>query len=163
MAPVVFDSTYLIDLFNPKLKGDKRAALDTLIAEFSRTKTSILIPAPSLTEMLIHADKARDEYVQKLNGNTAFAVIPFDRRAATECSFLLADAWDKKVQKGVTRTKFKFDWMIVACAASRNIKLIYSDDADIARCAEQRDIKVIMQNTLKVPEESRQGRIPGVD
>ena len=107
--------------------------------------------------------RAVDEYVQKLNGNTAFAVIPFDRRAATECSFLLADAWDKKVQKGVTRTKFKFDWMIVACAASRNIKLIYSDDADIARCAEQRDIKVIMQNTLKVPEESRQGRIPGVD
>ena len=28
MAGVVFDSTYLIDLFNPRLHGDKRVALD---------------------------------------------------------------------------------------------------------------------------------------
>lgn len=46
MASVVFDSTFLIDLFNPKLHGEKRAALDFLISDLSKARTRILIPAP---------------------------------------------------------------------------------------------------------------------
>ena len=50
MASVAFDSTYLIDLFNPRLHGDKRLALDSLVAELSKTKVRIQIPSPCLTE-----------------------------------------------------------------------------------------------------------------
>lgn len=107
MAGVVFDSTYLIDLFNPKLTGD--------------------------------------------------------RRAATECALLLAEAWDSKTQKAVTRTKFKFDWMIVACAASRDVQRIYTDDADIQRCASLRGVQTVRQTDLRVPPGSRQMRIPEAD
>ena len=119
MAGVAFDSTYLIDLFNPKIAGDKRAALDHLIKDLSKSRTRILIPSPCLTELLIQAGRARDEYVQRLGNSISFEVIPFDRRAATECALLLADAWDTKTQRRVTHTKFKFDWMVVTCAASR--------------------------------------------
>ena len=49
MAGVVFDSTFLIDLLNPKLGGDKRIALDFLVTELSKARTRILIPTPCLT------------------------------------------------------------------------------------------------------------------
>jgi len=124
MAGVVFDSTFLIDLFNPRLHGDKRAALDFLVTELSKARTRILIPSPCLTELLIRAGTAKDKYVQKLGSSSAFDIIPYDRRAATECALLLEEAWDSKTQKAVSRTKFKFDWMIVACASSRNVQRI---------------------------------------
>jgi len=160
MAGVVFDSTYLIDLFNPRLQADKRAALDLLVAELSRTRVRIQIPSPCLTELLVRAGTARDKYVQQLGSSSAFDVIPFDRRAATECALLLEAAWDNKSQKAITKTKFKYDWMIVACAASRNVQRIYSDDGDILRCATQVGIQTIKQSDLQIPPESRQLRIP---
>ena len=160
MAGVVFDSTYLIDLFNPRLHGDKRVALDFLVSELSKTRVRIQIPSPCLTELLIRAGTARDKYVQLLGGSNAFDVIAFDRRAATECALLLEAAWDSKTQKGITKTKFKYDWMIVACASSRGVQRIYSDDVDILRCATEVGIKTIKQSELSIPAESRQLRIP---
>lgn len=160
MAGTAFDSTYLIDLFNPKIAGNKRAALDHLVHGLSKSRTRILIPSPCLTELLVRAGKAQDEYVQKLGSSSTFEVIPFDRRAATECALLLADAWDSKSQRDIARTKFKYDWMIVACAASRGVKVIYSDDDDIARCAAQVSIRTIAQKELSVPSDARQLRLP---
>ena len=163
MAGVVFDSTFLIDLFNPRLKGDKRAALDHLISDLSKARSRIYVPSPCLTELLIRAGKARDQYVQQLGNSIAFEVIPFDRRAATECALILSQAWDANSQRSVSRTKFKFDWMIVACAVSRNATQIYSDDGDIARCAAQVAMRVVKQSELPVPSESRQMRIPDAE
>ena len=163
MAGVVFDSTYLIDLFNPRLHGDKRVALDFLVSELSKTKVRIQIPSPCLTELLVRAGHARDKYVQLLGSSSAFDVIPYDRRAAAECALLLEAAWDSKTQKSITKTKFKFDWMIVACASSRNVQRIYSDDVDILRCAAQVGIQTIKQADLRIPPESRQLRIADSD
>ena len=163
MSGVVFDSTYLIDLFIPRLQGDKRVALDFLVAELSKTRGRIQIPSPCLTELLVRAGSARDKYVQQLGSSSAFEVISYDRRAATECALLLDAAWDSKTQKNITKTKFKFDWMIVACAASRNVQRIYSDDVDILRCAAQVGIKTIKQADLPIPAELRQLRIPDSD
>ena len=160
MADVVFDSTYLIDLFNPRLQPDQRAALDFLVATLSKSRIRIQIPAPCLTELLILAGPARDKYVQLLGSGSAFDVIAFDKRSATECALLLEAAWNVKTKKGITKTKFKYDWMIVACASSRGVQRIYSDDADILRCATQVGIQTIKQSDLQVPPESRQARIP---
>lgn len=161
MAGVVFDSTYLIDLFNPKVAGDKRATLDHLIHTLSKARVRILIPTPCLTELLIRAGKARDQYLQLLGISSSFEIIPFDRRAATECALRLEEAWDARTKRNVTLTKFKFDWMVVASAASRGVQKIYSDDGDILRCATQIQIEVIAQKNLEIPSETRQLRIPG--
>jgi hypothetical protein len=53
--------------------------------------------------------------------------------------------------------------MIVACAASRNVQRIYSDDGDIHRCALQVGIQTIKQLDLPIPSASRQLRIPDTD
>lgn len=99
MAGVVFDSTYLIDLFNPRLQPDKRATLDFLVGNLSKSRIRVQIPSPCLTELLIRAGPARDKYVQMLGGSSAFDVIAFDRRAATECALLLEAAWNAKTPK----------------------------------------------------------------
>jgi len=149
-----------LTLLNPRLQGEKRAALDHLISDLSKARSRIYIPSPCLTELLIRAGKARDQYLQQLGNTSAFEVIPFDRRAATECALILSQAWDANTQKSVSRTKFKFDWMIVACAASRNATQIYSDDGDIARCAAQVGMRAITESELPIPLDSRQMRIP---
>ena len=67
---VVFDSSLLIDLLNPKLKGDRRIRIDHLLGALQKQRTKILIPAPVLAELMIHAGKARDDYHQYLNSST---------------------------------------------------------------------------------------------
>ena len=49
-----------------------------------------------------------------------------------ECALLLEDALNAAEKRQLTKTKFKFDWQIVAIAASHDATVIYSDDGDIA-------------------------------
>ena len=157
---VVFDASILIDLFSPRLSGDKRLKLDALVAELSKQRTKILIPTPALTEWLVHAGKARDAYFRALSRDNAFHVESFDLRAAAECALLLSEAWGKGEQRKVTHTKMKFDWQIVAIAASRGASAIYSDDADIARAATRVRIPVHSTDSLKIPESAKQRPFP---
>ena len=111
---------------------------------------------------MIRADKARDQMNALLSSNSAFEVISFDRRAATECALSLSANWTSKNQRAVSKTKFKFDWMIVACAASRNVETIYSDDADIKRIATSLKIRVIQTGDLTLSDSERQIGIDGI-
>ena len=86
---VIFDASVVIDLLNPRIKGDYRAKLDNLIVDLTKHKAKVLVPAPAFTEFMIYADGARDAYQKNLTKNTFFQVAPFDKKAATECAILL--------------------------------------------------------------------------
>jgi len=156
--PVVFDANILIDLFNPRIKGDRRAKLDGLLEQHSKTK--ILIPTPSLTEYLMRVGKARNELLAKLTASRHFRIEPFDQRAATECALLLAEHWDSTTRKQVSRTKFKFDWQIVSIARSRNVTRIYSDDTDLHRIGKILPLDVKSIDELPIPDSARQTKLP---
>lgn len=164
---VVFDASVLIDLFNKNLIGDRRARLDHLVESLKKQRTKVLIPTPALAEFLVKAGKARERYLNELSNTSAFNIEPFDQKAAVECALLLEEAWDRRQQGKVTNTKFKFDWQIVAIAASRNAKAIYSDDADIAKAAARVRIPVHPTDELPLPSSARQQAIsfdePGGD
>jgi len=155
--PVAFDANILIDLFNPRIKGDRRAKLDGLLEQHARTR--IIIPTPSLTEYLVKAGKARDELQAKLSTSRSFSIEPFDQRAATECALLLAEHWTPDARGKVSRTKFKFDWQIVAIALSRNVTRIYSDDADLRRIAQKLSLTVTGIDELPIPDSARQHKL----
>jgi predicted nucleic acid-binding protein len=157
---VLFDASILIDLFNPRLAGDRKIKLDTLVELLSKQRTKILIPTPALTELLVHAGKARDNYFRILSTNSVFRLESFDPRAAMECSLLLAEAWTKPQQRKVTHTKMKFDWQIVAIAASRQASAIYSDDADIEKAAALVGIPVHSTDSLEIPHSAKQQPFP---
>ena len=156
---VAFDATVLVDFFNRKLNGDRRAKLDDLVATLEKSKTKIVIPTPALTEVLIRAGKAREETYNVLVRKSAFDVAPFDAKAAMECSILLEDAWSTTEKRGITKTKFKFDWQIVAIAASRRVTAIYSDDGDVANAAARVAIRVIRIDDLVLPESAKQTKL----
>ncbi|WP_397596854.1 type II toxin-antitoxin system VapC family toxin [Silanimonas sp.] len=155
--PVAFDANVLVDLFNPRIKGDRRAKLDGLVEQHAKTK--IIIPTPSLTEYLVRAGSARDELMAKLSQSKSFSIEPFDQRAATECALLLAEHWDGPTRKQMARTKFKFDWQIVAVALSRNVTRIYSDDDDLRRMASKLSVSVVRVDDLPIPDSARQTKI----
>ncbi|MEO8154380.1 MAG: PIN domain-containing protein [Rhizobacter sp.] len=157
---VVFDASVLIDLFNSKLKGDRRLKLDYLIATLAKQRTRVLIPTPALAEFLVKDGKAREAHLQELNRRARFSIEPFDQKAAVECALLLEEAWARGQQVKVTHTKFKFDWQIVAIAASRNATAIYSDDPDIARAAARVKIPVHTTDALPIPASALQSGLP---
>jgi len=69
MAFVVFDSSFLIPLPVPQVKGveevDER--LLHLIATLDRQKDIIIVPTPTLSETLIGAGDAAPKYLDILN------------------------------------------------------------------------------------------------
>ena len=156
---VAFDASILIDLFNPRLRGDRRAKLDYLIAELHKRRTKILIPTPALTELMVRAGKAREEIHQKLSVKSAFQVTSFDSRAAMECALLLEEALDSRGKQQLSKSKIKFDWQIVAIAAAHNATNIYSDDGDIARYGKRANIAVIKTDDLPLPASALQGNL----
>jgi predicted nucleic acid-binding protein len=148
---IAFDATVLVDFFNPRITRDRRAKLDDLVATLEKSRTKIVIPTPALTEVLIRAGKGREKILHELTRKRAFELAPFDVKAATECSLLLEEAWSKSEKRGITKTKFKYDWQIVAIAASRGVKIIYSDDGDISSAARNAHIQVIRIDDLALP------------
>lgn len=155
---VVFDASVLIDLFNQRLKGDRRAQLDHLVETLQKKRTTILIPTPALSEFMARAGSARDEYFRKLNSSSNFRITPFGAKAAMECALMIDEALtsgDKKA-KAKTWAKAKFDWQIVAIAKSENATAIYSEDGDIVRIGKRANIAVIKTNDLPLPASARQ-------
>jgi predicted nucleic acid-binding protein len=155
---VVFDASVLIDLFNDKLKGDRRARLDNLITTLEKQRTKTLIPAPALAEFMARAGKARDDYFQKLNQSNQFRIAPFGAKAAMEFALMIDAVLTKGDKRANSKTwaKAKFDWQIVAIAKSENARLIYSDDADIERIGKHVGLSTIKTGDLELPASARQ-------
>lgn len=153
---VAFDAMVLIDFFNPKIKGDRRAKLDELVATLEKSRTKIVIPTPALTEVMVRSGKAREEIYNILSRKSAFEIAPFDVKAAMECSLLLEEAWSATEKRGVSKTKFKFDWQIVAIAATRRVTTIYSDDTDVVKAAARTGMRVIRIDDLALPASAAQ-------
>ncbi|HEY9103668.1 type II toxin-antitoxin system VapC family toxin [Chitinimonas sp.] len=156
---VVFDSSVLIDLFNDKLAGDKRAKLDDLIQSLGKQRTKILIPTPVLTEWMAKAGTARDGYFQRINAQSMFRIAPFATKAAMECALLLdsAKTTGDKRQGAKTWAKAKFDWQIACIAKAEGATTIYSDDDDVARVGKRLNVKVVKIDDLPLPEAAKQG------
>ena len=109
--------------------------------------------------MLIRAGKGREKILGELTRKAAFEIAPFDVKAAMECSLLLEEAWSSKEKRAITKTKFKFDWQIVAIAATRQVTAIYSDDEDVSKAAAKAHIKVVRIDELDLPASEKQGKL----
>lgn len=158
---VVFDASILIDLFNPKLNGDKRIKLDYLLETLAKSKTKIIIPTPVMTEFMARANKAKEQYFQKISTSNQFRISPFGTKAAMECALMIEAAKSSTDKKGgsLTWAKAKFDWQIVSIAKSENATVIYSDDGDIDRLGAKFNLGVIKTSGLPIPQSALQGRL----
>jgi len=158
---VVFDASILIDFLNPKLSGDKRIKLDYLLETLAKSKTKIIIPTPVLAEFMAIANKAKEQYFQKISYSSQFRISPFDQKSAMECALMIGAAKASADKKGgsLTWAKAKFDWQIISIAKSENATAIYSDDNDISRIGARFNIDVIKTFDLPLPPSALQGRL----
>lgn len=158
---ILFDASVLVELFNDKIKGDRRVRLDHLILTTTKQRTKVLIPTPALAEFLAKADKARDAYYQKLIASGCFRIAPFGSRAAMECALMIdaAKTGGDKRNEAKTWAKAKFDWQIAAIAKTEGATAIYSEDGDLARIAAKLNLKSVKIDDLPIPDSARQGKL----
>jgi hypothetical protein len=166
MAAVVFDTSTLILAVNPDAKHPidpatkkplehAKQRVDYLIRILSKRKVSVIIPSPSLCELLSHAGAAVNEYVTNFR-RSPFLITPFDMRAAIECAQAIRKYGIKGKNPGNPRAKIKFDRQIVAIAQVTNAETIYSDDSDIFKYGQEVGIKVVRSFELDIDPDDRQ-------
>lgn len=93
----------------------------------------MLIPTPSLSEALVKAGNAGQDWLNSLHGRKAVRVAPFDEKAAVECAELVRQRHGRRGR--TTRAKAKFDEQIVAIAVAERAEVLLSDDPDIRNIA----------------------------
>jgi hypothetical protein len=157
---VVFDAGILISLISPRgTERVKKERLGFLVRSLLQTRTKILIPTPALAELLVHAPDLVDEFSR----SSGFEVVPFDQRAAIECSLSIRAALlsgnKKGKQKQAAWAKVKFDHQIVAIARSRLATCIYSDDKGLLNFARSLGMSAISADELPDDPEKAQAHL----
>jgi predicted nucleic acid-binding protein len=162
---VVVDSTVLLLLLQPGAGGpagvtEPAARVDFLVSELERTSTTILIPTPVLSEVLVRASAATAvEILEELHRNAAFRILPFDERAALEVADMsrrFLSRGDKPHSREATYAKLKYDRQIVAIAKVAKATRIYSDDKGLQSTAQQERIPVVGLKDLPLPPKLEQ-------
>ncbi|MBC6402622.1 MAG: type II toxin-antitoxin system VapC family toxin [Hyphomonadaceae bacterium] len=165
---VVFDSSVLLLVLYPAARPPndpdtgqplEKAAerIEYLIEKLTIDKEQILVPTPVLSEVLVHAGDALQPYLNKLDRQAAFKIVPFDRKAAIEAALSTKDAIQRggkgvdAANPGATGTKIKFDRQIVAIARAQGAHTVYSDDADIHNYATYAGLKAKRLVDLDMP------------
>lgn len=157
MAVVVFDTSFLVPLLDPRVKGVGKvdAKLTHLIGTLDKQKDVVIVPTPALSEVLIGAGDAAPQYLDILGKTPRFRIAPFGPRAAVEAAERHRQAIrnnDKK-EGAESWTKVKFDRQIVAIAKVEGAERIYSNDGDIARYGKAEGLEVIRLQDLPDPPE----------
>lgn len=154
---VVFDAGILISLLTPRTtERHKKERLEFLVRNLHQTRTKILIPTPALSELLVHAPELADGFSR----SSGFEVVPFDQRAAIECSISIRAALssgNKKGKQNAAWSKVKFDHQIVAIARSRLATCIYSDDKGLRNFARSIGISAVSPDELPEDPAKAQG------
>lgn len=164
---VVFDASILLLALDSAARapqGVKCAAerVKRLILDIAGQGGKIGIPTPALSEVLVRAGAMHDEYLQVLNDDSIFAILPFDYKAALNAADDIRGRGLRAESggRGTTRAKIKFDRQIVAIAKVNGADAIYSDDADIIRHAQRAGLAARRSADLDMPPEQGQGGTP---
>jgi predicted nucleic acid-binding protein len=137
---VAFDTSILIYIIDAKASPpidistglpvtQCRERVEHLISTLQKQNAKIIIPTPSLGEILVRA-KDGPKMLAELGSNKHIRVVPFDVKAAVEFSLMQASR-QRKPPEG--KVKAKFDDQIVAIARIEGATVIYSDDKDIPK------------------------------
>lgn len=162
---VVFDSSFLIPLFDPKANEPEpgaRRKLNYLFDELEKAKARIVVPTPVLSEYLVRAGDAGAKYHAAMNKRAVFRVASFDTRAAVETAEMIREALDDGDKKSGLTTgwhQIKFDRQIIAIARVEGVSRIYSNDPDFKKLVGPNGPQVVAFSDLPNPPEEDQRRL----
>lgn len=162
---VVFDSTMMMLVLWPNspapkdpLTGDlvERHVdrVNFLLETLTKARTSIIIPTPVLSEVLVRAGKYASEYVNRIDKSGFYRIEPFDTRAAIEVALMVRAALDKGDKTGGGEgvwAKIKYDRQIIAISKVIGASTIFSDDKNLRHFGQASGLKVIGLGECPLP------------
>ena len=162
---VVFDATILLALLHPDGYSPRnpdtnepvdafRDRIDYLIDCLEKSREKIIIPTPVLSEVLVRAESAGPQYLEKISSASVFRLAPFDERGAVEVAAMTREALrrgDKRNGSVGSWAKVKYDRQIVAIAKVEGVKTIYSDDKGVFNLGKKNGLTVIRIADLPIP------------
>ncbi|NYT34522.1 PIN domain-containing protein [Rhizobium sp. WYCCWR 11128] len=171
---VVFDTNMLLMLVRPDVMVAKDAQgnqishakdrVDGLVQQLGKDKIKIVIPTPVLSEVLVRSTPGdRSAMVEHFRRSAAFRIEPFDERAAVELADMEKRAIDGGDKRGGVQgpwAKVKFDRQIVAIAQVAGVKVIYTDDGNLAKLAYARSLRTVGIGNLQIPMAAAQIPLP---
>lgn len=173
---VVFDATVLLLVLDPEARPPQNSEtgrpveraserINALIDQLSADGEKVVIPTPALSEVLVYASDAMQSYLDIINKQSAFRIVPFDQKAAIEAAIATHDAirrGGRRIDSDATATvaKIKFDRQIVSIAKAEGSHTVYSDDSDVIRYAKQVGLEAYRTADLPLPPVNPQHDLP---
>ena len=134
---------------------DAKARVDYLLEDLEKRREKVLIPAPALAEILVHAGEAGPAFLTTILKSSRFQVADFDTRAAVEVAFAIAKARKAGNKRGKGNKdnwqKIKYDHQVVAISKVAGAAVLYSNDPALANFAEINGMKVVSLADLPTP------------
>lgn len=159
---VAFDSTILSLLLFPDAalhQGGKavehaRERVAGLVRELESAKEQILVPAPTLCEVLATEGIDVQGVLATLRSSAFIRIGDFDERAAVELAARLRaaiNAGDPREGVRITKSAMKFDRQIIAISLVNGARVLYSDDDGVEKFAAGCGLAVKRVPDLPVP------------
>lgn len=134
--------------------GDKVKKARALLKHLDEQKKIILLPAPVITECLVPVEVHVRPNVLKVIDK--FMIGAFDMKAAVKCAEMMhaiTPAEKKfKEEKGITKSRLKFDFMIAAIAIVNGADCIYSEDEGMKKFCEGH---ITVRGIPDIPEQGK--------
>lgn len=162
---IVVDTGFLILLVDPDSTQNRDRAADRVrhfIDELSKTREEVLIPAPSLAELVAGRVERVEEIVEIIRRLKTFSLQPFDAVIAIETGERIAAALQSDItalRSSGWKVAMKYDAMIAATAIVRGARAIYTTDHGFEKYLAGSAVEVILVSQLPLPPEDPQGSL----
>jgi len=129
---------------------------ERLVEDLHSSNERVVIPTPALSEFLVLAEDAGQQYLAELANQPHFYIHPFDLMAAIELAAMERSARIKggkrsPVPQDAPWQKVKFGRQIVAVSKVHRVHTIYSNDGHIRAIAEDQGMKFVPCWELPLP------------
>lgn len=163
---IVVDTNFLVLLIDPQSTQNENRRPERVsyfIESLIKSPREILVPAPSIAELVAGRADRIDEIVSALKAVRLISIQPFDEVTAIETGDRIAfaikntPAHDRPPNWKVA---MKYDAMIAATAIVRGASALYTTDNGFAKYLNGSSVEVVMIDDLPLPPEDPQGMLP---
>lgn len=163
---IVVDANFLMLLFEPDAlphvdRGGDRVR--RLIDDLTKSRETIMIPAPAIAEVVAGRVDRVDEIVAEIRTYRVLEVQPFDQVIAIETGILIRrwlDGIPQQDRREGDRISMKYDAQIAATALTRRARAICTDDRNYGVWLEGTGIEILKLAELNLPPDPPQHPLP---
>ncbi|MBX9458514.1 MAG: PIN domain-containing protein [Rhizobium sp.] len=159
---IVVDTNFLVLLIDPESTQNVNREADRVrhfIEVLSETREEVMIPAPSLAELVAGRAQRVEEIVEAVRRLKSFTVQAFDPVIAIETGERISGAMEKiplSQRSANWKVAMKYDAMIAATAIVRGARALYTTDHGFEKYLEGTDVEICLVRDLPLPPEDPQ-------